>query len=549
MTFFIGFIIISQLDHFGFAPIASPQTAGDSFSVTAYAYDSNNNIYPYNGPARIFTSLGIQYGSRDVYFNSGVWQGYFRATLADTYSIRCQDYSSPPHTGQSNPIIFNPNLPFRLLTILPGQTHYPGVDTGKTGSVTPQQAGNYFNVSVYLTDRWCNRIYSANDSIRCNSSDQFKLPHIFTLNSGGVTFSYAFRTAGTRRLYLNDLSNTSIKPDTSSLVSIYAASYSRLLVLLPGETHLPGDTTSVTSNTPGKSGTPTTQYVLEDFTVKVYATDSMWNKTTVSGYPIQLISTSDFSNPPPQNLNNGETQFTVNFGIIGTKFIKAKDLVNNFESYLDNYINIIARATNINVVVDPDTITAGETAQITATVYDRSGTPIGGKLVTFSVIGGHGQIPASYVSVWTDTVGVCHSQFTCFSGYFNELDTIAAKADDSSGIATCYVMIPDSTVMEGNIVAFPNPFGIRRNKTTLMYYLAQDCNVIFAIYDPFGNLVHRRDISPGEEGARHGINRLEWNGRNDKGRKVASGIYYVVVKGFYHTNVFLEKRIKVGVIW
>ena len=551
MICLIGFIIFSQLDHFGFATISSPQTAGDSFAITVYAYDAGNNIYPYSGPATLFAAPGPQYGNRIITFNSGVWQGYFRATLADTYALRCQDYSSPPHTGQSNSIVFDPNAPYRLLTILPGQTYYPGIDTGKTGNPTPQQAGVFFNMFFYLTDRWCNRITGAYDSVRCSSTDRFRNPVDLRLTDGTASVSYAFRTAGNQRVYLRNLENTSIRSDTSSVIYAYAGAYAKLLVILPGETLLAGDTTTAYANTPGKAGVPNPQYVLEDFSVLVNAVDSMWNKASVNGNTIELHSSFPFSNPPPQNLNNGEAQFTLNFSTQGdNQNLWALDILNNNQSY-QNYVVIEAKAVDITAFVDPNTIRPGQIAYINATVYDRTGAPIEAKAVLFSVLNGHGYIVSPYETLYTSAMGTCQSRFTCQSGFFNELDSICITADNyTDSSLTCYIIIPDSTVMQGNIIAFPNPFGsINTNRTQFMYYLAQDCNVIYAIYDPFGNLVHHQDIAPNNNGARLGVNTLTWDGRNDKGLRVASGVYYVVIKGYTHTSVFLEKRLKVGVIW
>ena len=81
------------------------------------------------------------------------------------------------------------------------------------------------------------------------------------------------------------------------------------------------------------------------------------------------------------------------------------------------------------------------------------------------------------------------------------------------------------------------------------YYLSSSCNVIFAIYDPFGNLVYEQEISPGSEGAHSGLNRISWNGRNGEGERVASGLYYAVIKGWTHTATIFNERMKVGVVW
>jgi hypothetical protein len=444
----LTFVIFGQLDHFGFVPIASPQTAGEPFTITIYAYDVLNNIYPYNGPALIFTTPGPEYGDTIVTFNSGVWQGSFIATLANTYTIRGQDFAVPAHVGESNSIVFDPNLSFKLLSILPGQTFAPGTETGRSGNPTPQAAGSNLDVTVYLTDRWSNLINQASDSFTVQTTDPFAPTLDLQLNNGTTTFLYAFRTAGQHRFF-NDDQEPSIKSDTSNALTVYAGEYSRLLVILPGETHLPGDTAKPDYATPGKNGQPSDQEVAEDFPVLVYATDSMWNKTAVSGNQVTLYSDFIFSNPAPEALSSGEAQFTIHFSRVG-----------------DNQ-NLWA--------VDGATVS-----------------------------------------------------------YRNYLDIVAAV--DSVFFPDSFVVYPNPLIGDGQIMRF-------------VYSLPAACNLVFVLYDPFGNLVHKQDIDPGSAGARSGVNILTWNGRNAKGRKVATGIYYAVLKGWTHTETVFYEKIRVGVVW
>ncbi|MGB9721174.1 MAG: FlgD immunoglobulin-like domain containing protein [bacterium] len=550
MIYILSLIAIGQLDHFGFDTINSQKTAGVSFQITVYALNASGQPVPYNGSAHIYIPNISYLVSPDtiVYFNgNSSWTGNIMVSLAgNNITLRCEGSGA---IGESNPFQVVPNSPFRLVSVLPGQSYAPGNQSGRTGNPTSQEAGAFFNVSIYLTDQWCNQITTGSDSVLYRSSDNFSNTSGLRLVNGNAILNYAFRTAGTQKIFVNDITNSGIKPDTSANIYIYPGTYSRLLVLLSGETHLPGDTTTNTTQTPGKSGVPSDQYILEDFNITVYATDSMWNKTNVSGYSIQLSGSSGFSNPPAQNLSNGSATFTANFSTSGEKFLIARDVSNNYISY-DNFLRIVARANNFDIVVNPDTISPGEISYINVMVYDRNNEPISGKWVYFSVIGGNGYVISQYDTVQTNTQGSCQSQFTATSGYFNELDSIEIRADNYAETTTVYIVFPDSSVMEGNIVAYPNPFGkINQSYTRFVYYLSQNCNVIFSIYDAFGNRVHHEEIYAGQNGARMGVNNLIWNGKNDKGHKVASGVYYVLLKGYLHTNVFLEKHIRVGVIW
>jgi len=448
----ITILLLSQLDHFGFDAISSPQTAGAPFFITVNAYDASGVSYPYNGYSRIYTSLdnpiNPQYCDTLVYFNNGTWQGNVTVFIAAALSLICDDGGG--HTGSSNQFQVLSNSPARLLSILPGQTYSPGLSSGRTGSPNAQTAGVQFDISIYLTDTWFNTVDTVNHIVGYASTDSFVQQSQIPLINGTATLAFTFRTAGTQqRIYFNDITQSAITPDTSSLITVSPGSYSALLVLLPGETHLPGDTTVDYYSTPGKSGVPNDQYAGNTFTAMVYATDTMWNKTFVSGNQVQLYSDFSFNNPSPENLSNGEAQFMVYFAFGGD---------------------------NQNLWAEDDTISS-------------------------------------------------------YRNYLNILMEI------------------DTTVVPDSFIAYPNPMGIETQSMVFAYYLDSSCNVIIAIYDPFGNLVYQREIAPGGTGARAGLNRLIWYGRNDEGQRVASGAYYVVIKGWTHTATIFHKKMKVGVIW
>lgn len=537
----IAILIIGQLDHFEFATIVSPKVAGDSFSITIYAYDSLNQIVTnYNGHPWVYSSLGPTYSNKQVSFTNGVCMENVMVTLASNMALICNNYQG--QTGQSNNFDVRSNDPARLLVIVPNQTYEPGTQSGKSGTVSGQTAGTSFVLTLYATDIWYNCIDTINHTVAITSSDPFIPASQTQFTNGMASVPFAFRTAGSRVIYANDVTNPGLAPDTSSAISVYAGTYAELLVLLPGETHVQGDTSS---STPGKIGNPDDQYVLEDFTVTVYATDSMWNRTSVTGNAVTLRSNFPGNLPITQNLNNGETQFTVQFSTVDdNQNVWAEDLP--ISSYM-NYLDIIARATNMAITVDPDTILAGGNALVTATVYDLAGQPIDGKSVIFTVVHGNGYIYDA--QPYTNSSGTATARFGISSVYFNELDTIGITADDNSFYGTCYVLVPDSSIIGGNVIAYPNPMGFSSQVMSFTYYLEGPSNIIFEIYDPFGNLVYKDNKSPNENGASRGINILTWDGRNDKGRRVASGLYYVVLKAWTHTATIFNKQIKVGVVW
>jgi len=99
----------------------------------------------------------------------------------------------------------------------------------------------------------------------------------------------------------------------------------------------------------------------------------------------------------------------------------------------------------------------------------------------------------------------------------------------------------------------PNPFspdgdGVN-DITYLAYTLTQSTDISLRIYDLNGNLVWRREIDAGQEGAHAGVNKVSWAGIDSYERDLANGIYicYVLrpnndgLKVLGKTKVFILK--------
>ena len=83
------------------------------------------------------------------------------------------------------------------------------------------------------------------------------------------------------------------------------------------------------------------------------------------------------------------------------------------------------------------------------------------------------------------------------------------------------LMVPDKTVLRAN---YPNPFN---PETWIPYHLASDTAVQISIYDIQGALV--RQFNLGHQKAGYYTDRTKaayWDGRNEIGERVASGVYF-----------------------
>ena len=146
--------LFSQLSYFEFTPIASPQVAGIPFAVTIVAKQAGGQIEPYTGPAVLTTDRDDYWNYVSPYlinFVSGVCQVQATVTLAcDSMKLKCTEPQSAAF-GFSNSFAVLPNIPFRYMTILPGETLEPGSPNGRYRSPLGQASGDSFAVTSYIT--------------------------------------------------------------------------------------------------------------------------------------------------------------------------------------------------------------------------------------------------------------------------------------------------------------------------------------------------------------------------------------------------------------
>ena len=112
-----------------------------------------------------------------------------------------------------------------------------------------------------------------------------------------------------------------------------------------------------------------------------------------------------------------------------------------------------------------------------------------------------------------------------------------------SGIAVLEQLLtqfqPTETALLPN---YPNPFN---PETWIPYQLATDTNVTFTIYDLNGAAVRVLDLGHQPAGVYHARNRAAyWDGRNEQGERVASGVYFYTLSagGFTATRRMLIRK-------
>jgi hypothetical protein len=128
----------------------------------------------------------------------------------------------------------------------------------------------------------------------------------------------SFTSAGSRLVYLP---SSVIGTNLSGFFRLNQQVYTKLQVLMPGETNAPGTTT-------GKTGTPTPQTVGATVQVTVNAVDNSWHIVNASD-TIHFTSTdSGATLPTDAALASGTGNFNVTFSAAGSFTVTASDVTN-----------------------------------------------------------------------------------------------------------------------------------------------------------------------------------------------------------------------------
>jgi hypothetical protein len=129
----------------------------------------------------------------------------------------------------------------------------------------------------------------------------------------------SFTSAGSRMVYLP---SSVLGSTQASFFRLSQQVFTKLQVLLPGETNAPGTLS-------GKTGTPTPQKVGAAFEVTVNAVDNAWHSIN-STHTIHITSSdSSASLPLDAALANGTGTFSVTFGAAGSFTVTAADVTDN----------------------------------------------------------------------------------------------------------------------------------------------------------------------------------------------------------------------------
>jgi hypothetical protein len=301
-----------------------PQVAGVPFTVRVRAVDGAWNLVSGITDVVRLTSTDLNATMPSDLTMEADGEVEFTVTLitGGNRKITASDFTDPSKTANTSPnVLVNPGVYAKLLVRLPGETLAPGTTTGKTGTPTAINAGTQIAAAVFAVDAYNNRVAGNSDIIAITSNDaSATMPASAALAASGTrNFNVTLRSPGTITVTASNATNGSILAGSSD-ISVIGGVFTKLQVLLPGETADPGSAT-------GKTGAPNPQVAGVPFTVRVRAVDGAWNLINGVTDVVRLTST-DLNATMPADLAmeaDGEIEFSVTLITGGSRTITASD--------------------------------------------------------------------------------------------------------------------------------------------------------------------------------------------------------------------------------
>jgi len=288
----------SDIFYFAFDhTIPSPQYTTEPFEIEVTAYDADGNVADYDEVAQLSCTMGAEYITPDtIQFTDGKGSALVQVTKQGTnVKIIVNDGI---HFVEGNQFTVLAGIFNKLLVLLDGETHTPGLGNGKAGIPNPINAGASTAVTIIACDDYWNRKAIPVEISDISSPTGYITPPVlpFTLASDGigqcqVTFRTAYDVAGGANEPQNITVSGNGRTATSSLIVVNPGPYDRLVVTAPNERLDPG---TFTAN--GKANSPPISQVAgTPFTVTVAATDACWNPVD-SGFPTTIYFNSGDTN-------------------------------------------------------------------------------------------------------------------------------------------------------------------------------------------------------------------------------------------------------------
>ncbi|MBN2367274.1 MAG: Ig-like domain-containing protein [Calditrichaeota bacterium] len=441
-------VLTGQIDHFIFTTIADSQVAGNPFTVRIEAHNQYNfPLLDYEGEVILSASTGNGTLSQTgVTLSGGSWEGEISITKADTAVVfYAADYIPAPntHTGYSNQFSVLPEELAGLQVLLPGEVATPGVTPGKKENPDVQTAGESFLLQVRAVDPYWNLIVLQNDTLAIEVSDTFAAyADTVQLVDGEVQIPVTLRAAGKHCFTSTFMNKATLPAASSDSVEVNHNNFTQLLVLLPGESVLPGDTENDPLKTPGRQNQATRQTSGLSFPVEVYAVDDYWNVVpTAPNDQIRLFTTDNTAQVEPVNnsLLDGQTTFAVTLTQGGNQIIRAIDESNtNIRTSLDGQVEVLVGGLHYEIILDTGRVAAGEPFQMSVSFKNGNEEVVisANHLINFSLVDA-ANLTAVEGSLQYQSVNLANGRRSLEQST-NAVGLVRIKVEDEIGTAAAY---------------------------------------------------------------------------------------------------------------
>jgi hypothetical protein len=527
----------------------------DYFQMVVYVFNDQNQLdTTYSGPVYFCVDGEWNHHLMDPTTGSaykGSLQMNVRIYRAGNVKVHG---TCPRGSGISNPLNLSPSSPKRIVILYENQILVRGDTTigGKDPfTPSPVTAGDSVNFRIILTDKYYNPVsgnlnfyLSSNDSLvkidTLNLSDSTKTKIRFKIATNPPQF---FQSSDSRVVYALPLETNYIGDTLSPPFQVYAGNYKKLLLLAPGERHFPGDENK------GKKGEISPLPSAIPFYLKLYACDDFFNfRKGVNDTGILVFNPSNqYIDTVPSfiNLVNGVDSFKVTIFKSGPYYVYGLD--KNIQRQSEAVILQILGCRYITKV-SPDTVLSGKPIHLIVTFVDYQGNKVPSTHTLYlSAVRASDLQPAQGV-FYPNAVQMELGEFEGDVFYTTEnSEEIKIKIVDSLGTGEHYtdkIFVAYLKGIPDTLINYPNPFGkVGSEETNFVFLLPKSADVKLYIYDLFGNLIKKFEVN-----GVAGLNIIKWDGRNDKGKKVASGTYVAVLRATSGAeNVLTTKRL-IGII-
>ena len=321
-------------------------------------FDNENPLVQISANAFLFPTFSASNNTFTLSQGSATVNAILRrsTTTASLMVTQATPYSTIYYsTGTSSTFSINTNSPTKLQVLVPGETAVPGSSTGKTGSPLTQTVGVTFNATVRATDDYYNPVPSAGSPVDMITTDPFDTPATQTqsLINGATSYAVRFFTANPIGWQLNVSTSLgaslALTSTSSAVIPVVPNSATKLLVVVPGESPVPG---SVATN--GISGSPAPETAGSTWIATVTVVDAFYNPVSTATGNIYFITSDPYDvDNTTQSLVGGTTSFAIQMVQASSQTLSMYSQTNSFSTGTVSGIPIIAGGANRLLAVVP----------------------------------------------------------------------------------------------------------------------------------------------------------------------------------------------------